>query len=223
MEAEEKLVKPGTTPLLISLELTHESGRGLGCFFDFEEGMGVRTGSSEVVRQDIGIGGNNAQEIVESVGDDLGLGRRKRGGVRDIEGELHLRSLSKMRMGLIFHQDSGHRIVKRDGGEEGEGEAAGGTTSEGFGVQFRDRGGINGQDGEGRIFGANFLDVVEALEIPGVDVDNNGMPAAIGKRLEKIRERIQALDVQRATRHFPERLGELGPGSVRAQEENFKY
>lgn len=207
----------------ISFELAHQGGCGLGRFFDFEEGMGVRAGSSEVIGQDIGVGGNDTQEIVEGMGDDLGLGRRERGGIRDIEGELHLRSLSKMRLSLIFHQDRGHRIVKGEGGEINEGEATRCSTSEGLGVQLRDGWGIDGEDGEGGIFGANFLDVVEALKIPGVDVDNDCMPVAGGKRLEKLCERIQAADVQRAAWNFPLRLRKLGPGMVFAQEENFKY
>lgn len=54
-----------------SFELAHENGGGLGGLLNFLEGVAVRAGGSEVVGEKIGVSGDDAEEIVESVGDDL--------------------------------------------------------------------------------------------------------------------------------------------------------
>ena len=65
-------------------EVAHQGGGGVGGFFDFVEGARVGVWvSSELVREKIGVGGNDAEEIVESVGDDLifGEGDGDAGGI----------------------------------------------------------------------------------------------------------------------------------------------
>lgn len=98
-----------------------------------------------------------------------------------------MRSLSKMKFGLIFHQASSRRVVKCKRGALVERKATRGAASEGFGVQFWNGRGVDGEYGEGGVFGAHFFDIVEALEIPGVHIDSNGVPTTDdGKSLEKI-------------------------------------
>lgn len=72
--------------------MAHQGGGGLGGFFDFAEAARAWGGVFELVGEDVGVGGDHAEKIVESVGDDLIFGRRENGGAGGIESERHLRA-----------------------------------------------------------------------------------------------------------------------------------
>ena len=187
--------------------MAHQGGGGLGGSFDFGQIAGARAGRDELVGEDVGVGGDDAEKIVQGVGDDLILGGREHGEIGNAERGKHLRSLSKMRLGLVFHQARGRGGVKRVRGRTIEGEAARGAAGESFRVEFREDGRIEGEDGESGVLGANFFDVVKALEIPGVDIESDGVPTFSGESLEKIGERIDAMDCQGVAGRFLEDFG----------------
>ena len=79
---------------------------------------------------------------------------------------------------------------------------------------------VERDDGEGGIFRAKFFDVVKALEIPGMDIDDDGVVLAVGEGTEKIGEGIDALDVKGCGGSVEERLRESRPGGVFAEEKD---
>ena len=102
-------------------------------------------------------------------------------------------------MGFGVFEGGTDGVVKGGGGELVEGDAAGGAAGGGFGVEFGNRAREERDDREGGILGADLFDVVEALEIPGVDVDGQAVPAAESEGREKIGERVHRMDVEGRT------------------------
>jgi hypothetical protein len=182
--------------------VAHKGSGGLGGLFDFEKGADFRTGGGETVGEEVGVGGDDAEKIVERVGDDLIFGESKGDGnaVGIVERKLHLRTFLKQISGLGIGKGGGDGTVKGVGGEFVESDAAGSAGGDGLLIEIGNGAGVESDDGEGRIFGANFFDVVETLEIPGVNVDDEGMPAANGKRMEKVGERFEAVKTKRSVR-----------------------
>lgn len=113
-------------------------------------------------------------------------------------------------MGLDVLDGGRDRVVKSGGCKVVEGDATGGAAGGGFGVEFGDGAREERDDRQGGIFGADFLDVVQALEIPGVDVDCHPLPAAASEGLEEIGERIDGMDVDGRI-GLGQKLGNLGP------------
>jgi len=150
-----------------------------------------------VVGEKVGVGGDDAEKIVEGVGDELIFGGREGGRVGSVQGELDLGSLSKMRFGFIFHEARGNGRVERVSGKGIEREAARGAGSAGLGIEIGDRGRIEGEDGESGVLRADFFDELKALEIPGMDVESDGVPMAGGEFLEEIGEGIETMEVER--------------------------
>jgi len=70
---------------------------------------------------------------------------------------------------------------------------------------------VESDDGESGIFGADLFDVMEALEIPGMDVNEKGLPTADGERTEKVGEGIETLNIQGCVRSVQKSLRKSGP------------
>ena len=162
----------------------------MGGFFDFGEVAGAGAGGVEVVGEDVGIGGDDAEEIVQGVSDELSFGGRKNGGIGDVGRVLHLGSLSKTRLRFICGEARSDRGVKHIGGEGIERQAARGAGGEGLEIEIGNGRRVESEDGENGILGADFFDVVEALEIPGVDIESDGVIMVGGEGLEEVVEGI---------------------------------
>lgn len=85
-----------------------------------------------------------------------------------------------MRFGLIVGETKQDCAVKRVRGEMVKIHAARGTHGSGLGSEPLHGEGVERDDRESRIFGANFFDVMKALKIPGVEIEGDGMPSATG-------------------------------------------
>ncbi len=81
---------------------------------------------------------------------------------------------------------------------------------------------MESDDGEGGILRTNFFDIVKALEIPGVDVDDDGFPTAESESVEESGEGVQAMDLKRGVWSVEEGAGKFGPGRGFAEEEDLK-
>ncbi len=92
----------------------------------------------------------------------------------------------------------------------------------GFGIEVRHGIGVQRNDGEDRIFRANFFHVVQSTKIPGVGIDEQPVATAVREVLEESGKRIDPTDMQGGIRSFKKSLSELRPGSVFAQKENFE-
>jgi len=111
--------------------------------------------------------------------------------------------------------------MKGGGCELVEGDATGGAACGGFGVEFGDGAREERDDRQGGIFGADFFDVVQALEVPGMDVDCDSLPAAESEGLEEIGERIHGMDVDERS-GFRQEPGNFVPGRIFAEEQDLK-
>lgn len=81
---------------------------------------------------------------------------------------------------------------------------------------------MESDDGEGWILRTNFFDIVKALKIPGVDVDDNGFPTAEGESVEEGGEGIQSMNLKRGVWSVEESAGKFGPRRGFAEEEDLK-
>lgn len=70
------------------------------------------------------------------------------------------------------------------------------TGGKGLGFEFRSRGRVEGEDGESGILAANFFNEMETQIIPGVEVEEDGVPAAVGERAEEIGDRVETMNVE---------------------------
>jgi len=82
--------------------------------------------------------------------------------------------------------------------------------------------GIEGEDGESGIFGADFIDIVEPLKIPGVNVNEYSVPGTAGEDKKEFVERLGAMNLQGDARSVSQRLRDFRPGEIFAQEKNLK-
>lgn len=82
--------------------------------------------------------------------------------------------------------------------------------------------GIDGENGQERIFGAEFVDIVKPLEVPGVNVESDGMPAPAGENQKQLIDGLRAMEFDAMTGGGRERLRELGPGEIFAQKQQMK-
>ena len=208
--------------LLALLEVAHEGGGGFGGFFDFEQGTGFGGGAVESVGEDVGVGGDHAEKVIEGVSDDLVLGKGEGDAVGIVEGENHLGALLEDEVGIGVRQDGNDSTVEGVGGELIERDATGSATGGGLGVEFGDGRGVESDDREGWVFGANFLNIVKALKIPGVDVDDDGFPTAESESVEESGEGVQAMDLKQGVWSIEESARKFGPGRGLAEEEDLK-
>jgi hypothetical protein len=111
--------------------------------------------------------------------------------------------------------------MKGIGADVVEGDAVGSAVGEGLGVYIGQGRGIESEDRESRVLGADFLHKMEPFEIPGVYVQSNGMTTTVSERAEKIRERTEAVKMQGGSGVFSNRFREFGPSRVFAKEKKF--
>jgi len=62
------------------------------------------------------------------------------------------------------------------------------------------------EDGNGRIFGANFLDDTQALKAPGMKINGQGVPVASGQQAIEISWRLRAMHAERSSGGFRKRM-----------------
>jgi len=94
------------------LETAHEVGRGFGGFFDFGDAMGGGIGVAQVIGENVGVGADDTEKVVESVGDRFHATGGERSIVAGVAGsEIHRRTLSEMRLSFICGMGSEERDV----------------------------------------------------------------------------------------------------------------
>jgi len=167
--------------------------------------------------EEIGVGGNDAEEIVERVRDSLGAGTGSL--VRQIEGYLHGRILSSMRMRVKVREgreDGGQKSV---GIERFHSESVRGADISGFVLEVVHGRRIKSQDGKSRIFGTDFVDVMKSLKVPGQDIERDRVPASAGKDEEELVEGLSPMDFDACAWGDSESLRKLGPGEIFAEVE----
>ncbi len=196
-------------------------------FFDFGEGTDVggdagAGGVAELVGKKIGVGGDDAEKIVEGVSDDLILRESHGDAFGILEWKIHLLTFLENELGFGVCERGSDGSVKRFGGKPVEGDATGRAGGGGLFFQIGKSTGKDSDDGESRIFRANFFDEVQALKIPGMNIDGEGVPAPGSERVEKFGERIEAADVERRVRGVEESLRKLGPCGVFAEEKDLE-
>ena len=196
------------------LQVAHEGGGGAGGFFDFREGTDFERGLAEFVGQQVGVGGDDAEEIAEGVGNHLILGEGDGHTIGFGGRRRHLRAFLEKELRSAVRENGSDRLVEGIGGELIEGEATGSAGGGGFGVEMGDGAGVKRDDREGGIFGADFFDVAEALEIPGVDVNYKRVPPADGERLEETGKGFETVDAESGVRVRRDDGGEGGPCQV---------
>ncbi len=103
--------------LVVLFQVAHQGGGGFGGFFDFEQGTGFGGGAVESIGEDVGVGGDHAEKIVEGVSDDLVFGEGEGDAVGIVEGENHLWALLEDEVGIGVRQDGNDGTVKGIGGE----------------------------------------------------------------------------------------------------------
>lgn len=172
--------------------------------------------------EDVGIGGDHAEKIIEGVRDDLSFRGSQRGIVGNIKSELHGRRLSKMGFRLFFRETRENGGVDGLSGELFERETTGGPHVFGLGGEIDGGGGIKGQNGESGVFGAHLVDIVETLKIPGMNIESGGVPIAGGQDEEEFVERLDAVNPEVEAGSVNQRLRDFGPGEVFAQKKNLK-
>jgi len=85
-----------------------------------------------------------------------------------------------MGLGFSFRKTGEHGRMDGLGGQSFERQAAGGAAISRFETEIVRRREIEGQNWKGRVFAAKFIDVMEALIIPRVEIEGRGMPSATG-------------------------------------------
>lgn len=91
-------------------------------------------------------------------------------------------------------------------GELLEAQTTGGAHGLRLGKEVNGRGKEESEDGKSRVLGADFLNIVETLKIPGLDVECGGLPVAAGENEEKLVEGLGAMNLQVGVRGFNQGL-----------------
>ena len=131
---------------------------GFSGLLDFGDIANGRVRFDETVGKNIGVGVDYTKQIIHGVGDDFGPGRRECGVFTVVETEFHVRILSKVGLRFFLGDQGEDSIVNGLGGEVLEGEAAGGSRTEGLGIQFLNGRIKEGKDGKRGVVRAEFLD-----------------------------------------------------------------
>ena len=201
-------------------ELAHEVGGRLGGLFDFDEAALAGGVVRDMLGEQVGVRGDDAKKIIEGMRD--GLGARTGSGVGKGEGGDHGGILSGLGIRMKVREG------REDGGQKGigieilESQSMGRTDVRRFVGEVSYGRGIEGQDGERRIFGAHFVDVMKALKIPGMNVEGDGVPAATGQDQEQFVERLGPMSFDAGARSGSEGLREPGPSTIFAQVEKME-
>lgn len=176
----------------------------------------------DVLIENVRVGGDDAEKVVERVGNDLGLVRSDSGAVRDVERKLHLRGLSKMTIGFVIRKTGKNRRVEGFGGERLEGQTTRSAYFLGFELEFGHLGGVESEDRESGVFGADFVDIVKALKVPSVNVKNHGVPEAAGQDKKELIEGMSPMDFESDLGGLYESLRDRSPGVILPEEQNLK-
>ncbi len=163
------------------LEVAHEVGGGFGGFFDLGDIVGGGMGVGQAIGKEVGIGADHTEKIVEGVGDRFEAIGREAFIIARVDNKFHLRSLSEMRLSFVIGMGGDERGVEHVSGELIEREAMRGAGLLSLFVQILYGGIEQREDRDGRIFGANLLDDMQAVEAPGMKIDGQGIPAAVGQ------------------------------------------
>ncbi len=99
------------------LEVAHESGRGFSGLFDFRERASVPRIGGELVSEELGVGGDDAEKIIQGVGDDLIFGEGHGHSAGIVEGNGPERIPFENRLELTFIEDRGEGRAKGIRGE----------------------------------------------------------------------------------------------------------
>ena len=205
-----------------SSEQAHEVGGGFGGLFDFDKAADSGASAVDVRVEHVGVGGDDAEKIVEGVGNDLGLVRIGGGVIRGMESVANGRSFSKVDFGFAVRDARKNGRVEGFRSESVNRDTAGSANLFGFNVEVADGIGVKSEYGKRRIFGANLFDVVEALEVPSVNIEDGGVPLAASQNEQKLVERDSSMKFESNLRSICEGLRKQGPGRVFPQEQNLK-
>jgi hypothetical protein len=192
-----------------SLELAHEVGGRLGGFLDLDEAALTVRRAVNVLGEQVGIRGYDAKEIVERMGDGLRAARFRGHLAHETEGWVHGRILSGARIGLEVGHGGENGGQETFGIERFESDTVRGSDISRFIVEIVTSGGVDGENGEQGIFGANFVNVVEPLKVPGVGVESNSMPAAARKNQKQLVKRLRPIEFDALLRRRSEGVGEF--------------
>lgn len=168
------------------LQEAHQIGGGFCGSLDFGEAANAGTRVTDMLLEHIRVRGDNAEKIIESVRYGLSLVGTGGSAIGEIERELHLRGLSKMTVGFVIGETGEDRGVKIFGRKGLEGDTARSPDFFGFRIEFVHPGGIEGKNGKRGILGANLINIVEALKVPGVNVQHDGVPLASGQNEKQL-------------------------------------
>jgi len=181
-------------------------------------------GVVEAIGEDVSVGTDYAQKIVEGMGDcvQATVGEAFL-AVRVAGSEMQKRRARiEMSLGLVFGTDGEERGMKQLSGEVIERKAMRRARLESFAVQILYRRIEQSKDGNGRKLITNFLDDAKALEAPGMKIDGEGIPAPGGEETIKLTGRLGTMNVERGLGGFRKRMCNSQPGRVFAQEEDLE-
>jgi len=167
--------------------------------------------------EEVGVGSDDAEQIVEGVRDGLGAGIVSL--VRQIESDEHGRILSSMGMGVKVREGSENRGQKSIGIERLDSHGIRSADICGLAGEVVHGRRIESQDGKRGIFGTNFVDVMKSLKIPGNHIEGNSLPASAGKNEKEFVEGLSPMNLDTAARSGSESLRKLGPSQIFAQVE----
>jgi hypothetical protein len=184
------------------------------------DAAGGQTGIGEVVGENVGVGVNHTEQIVDGVGNDFGARRRMGGVFAEVETEIGV--LWNGRLSFSFGDEGTDGVVHGLGGEIVKGKATGCAGAQSLGSEIgeilsgRIEEGEDGKDGKLR---AKFLDGVEGLKIGSVKIEGQGITRAGRKGMAGVIERISALNGERNQRRLSKGSSDFQPGGIFPQEE----
>ena len=143
------------------------------------DAAGGEIGIGEVVGENVGVGVNYAEQIIDGVGNDFGAGRRMGGVFAEIRSDI--RMPSKMRLRLCVGSERADGVMNGLGGEIVKGKAAGRAGVKSLGSKINEilSGRIKeGEDRKRWKLRAEFVDGVQRVEIRSVKIKGQGVPRA---------------------------------------------
>jgi len=170
--------------------VAHQVGGGLGGFLDLGKAVLAVGGVVNVLGKKVGVGGNHAKKIVKGVRNCLGAADARFRRIGKAKGGGHGGVLSGMRIGMQVCHGFEDGRQKGIGIERLERDAMRSTDIARFSSEIVHGRGIDGEDGKEWILGAELIDVMESLEIPGMNIESNGMPTATGENQKQFIERL---------------------------------
>jgi len=168
-------------------EVAHQVGGGFGGFFDFGDAVDGGIGARELVGEDVGVGADDAEKVVESMGDGFHAVGGEVTIAMGVESKFHLISHSEMSLSFLFGMGFEKRGVEQISGELIERQTMRGAGLLSLFVEILDRGVKESEDRNGGVFGANFLDDAQTLEAPSMKINGEGIPIALGEDAKQIR------------------------------------